>query len=276
MPRQLWIADVLADAFRGMKGVKVEAYSGWDERGSTSFDPFGVLNHHTGPGAYDPLLKYMMEIASIKPSCNWATSRPVNGVVRVTVCCAGRANHAGKGGGFKLPSGDFIPLNDGNKKLIGGEHQNDGKQPWPDLQDDVIAIGSAALLKHMGKDERNALDHKDYAPGRKPDRHTITLAQGRAKIKRYLDEAPRLEHTDLGEMEDLMALLAKSREDAAELFVRKTFDELRLRAPSADELQWFITRTLNEGVSAVWTTIRDEQESQDILLKRRQDVGLTG
>lgn len=76
--------------------------------------------------------------------------------------------------------------------------------------------------------------------------------------------------------EEIFEMLAKSKEDAAELFVRKTFDELRLRAPTGEELKWFIGRTLNEGVSPVWTTIRDEPESQEILTKRRQDVGLPG
>lgn len=182
MGRQLWLADVLADAFRGVSGFRVEVYPDWAIRGSESFDPIGVLNHHTGGGGtYDNMLRYMMEVSSLRPSCNWATSPPQDGVVRVTVTAAGRANHAGAG------SLSYVPKDTGNYRLLGGEHHNTGYEPWPAQQSEAIHRGSAALLRHMGLDESRAADHKDYAGYRgKWDRHSVNLADERAAIKRYL------------------------------------------------------------------------------------------
>lgn len=185
MARQPWIADVLADAFRGVKGFQVEVYPGFSTRGSTAFAPIGVMNHHTGPGGYDNLLNYMMRGSKIAPLCNWATSRPHNGVVRVTVCSAGRANHAGRGGSGRGGT-DWIPTDSGNRLTIGGEHQNDGGQPWDTQQLEAVHRGSAAMLKHLRQNESRACMHKTYAPGRKPDPHTVTLASSQREIHRFL------------------------------------------------------------------------------------------
>lgn len=185
MPRQSWLSDVLADAFRGVKGFQFEVYPGWSTRGSTSFDPIGVMNHHTGAGAYDNLLRYMATGSSIAPLCNWATSRPANGIVRVTLVTAGRANHAGRGGSGRGGTA-WIATDSGNRLTVGGEHQNDGGQPWPDQQLEAIARGSAALLRFMRRAEDRAAEHKTYAPGRKGDRHTITLPQAQGQIRHYL------------------------------------------------------------------------------------------
>lgn len=185
MPRQTWIADVLADAFRGVKGFQFEVYAGASTRGSTSFDPIGVMNHHTGAGRYDALLHYMATGSSIAPLCNWATSRPHNGIVRITFVTAGRANHAGRGGAGRGGT-PWITTDSGNRLTIGGEHQNDGSQPWPDQQLEAIYRGSAALLKVLKQNEERAALHKTYAPGRKPDMHTVTLATHQAGIRHFL------------------------------------------------------------------------------------------
>jgi len=42
MPRALWLADALR-----AEGVTVEEYPGWRERGSATFNPKGVIAHHT-------------------------------------------------------------------------------------------------------------------------------------------------------------------------------------------------------------------------------------
>lgn len=189
MPRQNWIPDILADAFRGVDGYRVEVYASAKTRGSDVFNPIGVMNHHTGPGSYDNLLRYMAVNSRIAPLCNWATSRPYNGVVRVTIVCTGKANHAGRGG-VGLGGTPWIPTNDGNRRTIGGEHQNDGVQGWPAQQVEGIYIGSAALLEYLEADEDRAALHKTYAPGRKPDMHTVTLATHQAGIARYLKPTP--------------------------------------------------------------------------------------
>lgn len=176
MGRQLWLADAMADAFRGVNGYRVEVWPGWEHLGNPSFDPIGTLDHHTGGGGtYDNVLRYMLEVSSIAPSCNWATSPPVNGVVRVTVCCSGRANHAGKGGGGRGGT-PWILTDHGNYRLLGGEHHNNGSARWPAQQYEGIVAGTAALLAHLGRSASRAELHKSYAPGRKPDMHTITHA----------------------------------------------------------------------------------------------------
>lgn len=191
----LWLPDVLADAFRGVRGFQVEVYRDWDTRGrATGFDPThtdhgGVLNHHTGPGTYDALLRYMAEGSSIAPLCHWATSRPVNGVVRVTVVSAGRANHAGLGGAGRGGT-PWVPTDAGNTYLVGGEHQNSGTEFWPAQQNEAIHRGSAAILRHLGHGPDRAIDHKHYAPGRKVDRHTVDQRAESAAIARFLTNLP--------------------------------------------------------------------------------------
>lgn len=172
--------DVVADAFRGVRGFRVDAYSGWGGRGSTLFNPSHVMDHHTGAGSYNALLRYMAEGPVHPPLCNIATSRPSSGIVRITIVAAGRANHAGKGS-FRT-----IPLNQGNRYAIGIENQNDGGQSWPSQQIEAMRRLDAALLSHMGRDVGYLLDHKTYAPSRKSDRHTIIVADERREVQRLM------------------------------------------------------------------------------------------
>lgn len=203
MGRQLWLADALADAFRGVKGYRVETWHGWTSLGKSSFDPIGVLDHHTGGGGtYDNILRYMMETSPIAPSCNWATSPPINGVVRVTVTCAGRANHAGRGGKGRGGT-PWVPTDTGNYRLLGGEHHNNGSAAWPGQQYEGVLIGSAALLRGLGADEDRAALHKTYAPGRKPDMHSIALANHQAGIRRHFATRPT-QPTIVASTEDTM------------------------------------------------------------------------
>lgn len=170
MPRQEWMADVVADAFRGVKGYQVDVVSGWNRRGRTDFYPEGVMNHHTGPGSYSNLLNYMTYGSSISPLCNIATSRPINGIVRITICTAGRANHAGVGTlPWRRGQGSV-----GNARTIGIENQNSGKQDWPLQQVEGIRILTAALLLKLNKDVSRAIDHKTYT-GRKVDRYATNV-----------------------------------------------------------------------------------------------------
>ncbi|MCA1799968.1 MAG: N-acetylmuramoyl-L-alanine amidase [Actinobacteria bacterium] len=183
MPRQPWFLDVLADEFRGAKGFRVDVYPGWEKRGTTSFDPEGVMDHHTGAGAYNNLLKYMAVGPIHPPLCNYATSRPDNGVVRVTIVAAGRANHAGVG---ELPwrRGQGST---GNMRTFGAEHQNDGRQSWPSQQVEAIRRCDAALLSYMRMPVERLLDHKTYAPKRKWDRHSTDVAYERRIVKSLLE-----------------------------------------------------------------------------------------
>lgn len=186
MSAALWLGDVLGDAFRGMKGYQVDTVKGWQTRSAktTSFDPRGVMNHHTGPGSYANLLSYMTKGSSIAPLCNVATSRPhdIGGIptVRITVCAAGRANHAGKG------HVSWAGTNGGNRHSVGIENQNNGSQSWPKQQLDGIRIATAAVLTHLGRDTDFMTDHKTYAPRRKPDLHSVDLADERSAVTTLL------------------------------------------------------------------------------------------
>lgn len=187
MSAAVWLPDVLADAFRGVRGYQVDSVSGWRTRSAktTSFEPRGVMNHHTGPGNYANLLRFMTSGSSIAPLCNVATSRPhdIGGIqtVRITVVAAGRANHAGKG---TLP---WTGTNGGNRHTIGIENQNNGSQSWPEQQLEGIRRATAAILRHLAQNTDFMTDHKTYAPGRKPDMHSIKLDGERKAVAALLD-----------------------------------------------------------------------------------------
>lgn len=192
MPRQPWLLDILSDEFRGSKGFRVDFYPGWELRGRTSFAPLGVMDHHTGGGSYNNLLRYMAEGPRFPPLCNYATSRPSSGVVRITVVAAGRANHAGRGNYF------FTGLNNGNTRTIGAEHQNDGGQSWPSQQIEAMRRCDAALLKYLGKSTSYMLDHKTYAPSRKVDRHSLSISSERSAVNKILSGVTYITTGDYG------------------------------------------------------------------------------
>lgn len=193
-PRALWLPDVVMDTFRGERGFQVTVVDGWETRGSESFFPRGVLNHHTGGGGYAALLNYMAHTAKYAPLCNLATSRPDSrGIVTITIVAAGRANHAGVG------HLTWTGKNGGNKYALGLEHQNDGSQPWPSQQNDAIAMLNLGLLDHLGVGLSRLDDHKGYAPGRKVDRHSIDPAAWREFVQAHgLEGAIMLKQGDTG------------------------------------------------------------------------------
>lgn len=183
-----WLTDILADAFRGDPGFRVETYAGHEARAArtASFSPVGIMDHHTGSTAsYNAILAYMAQGSPIAPLCHVATSPPDGGVVRVTVVATGgRANHAGAG--VYLPAG--IGKDQGNYRLVGVEHHNDGRTPWPGQQVEAARRIAAAVLGHLGRRPTPyQIDHKTYAPTRKVDRHSLTLDLERAAVARLLD-----------------------------------------------------------------------------------------
>ena len=176
MSRSLWLADVVRDTFRGVRGVQVDEIPGWETRGRPVANHQGVIDHHTGRGSYNALLNYMAYGSSIAPLCNIATSRPWNGIVRVTIVSSGKANHAGRGQLW------WTGHDNGNAAAIGIEHQNDGSQSWPAQQVEVMKRLDKALLDHMGLGTDRLADHKTYAPGRKVDRHSIHIPTYRSQV----------------------------------------------------------------------------------------------
>lgn len=119
---------------------------GWRDRtrpaSTGSFDPIGVLNHHTAdPGAtvannLAVILKGNSEAPG--PICQLYISREP----RLYLVAAGRANHAGRGSLGATPCGDM------NARLVGIEVSNDGVgERWGDAQVELYLAVDAALCK---------------------------------------------------------------------------------------------------------------------------------
>src|SRR5918992_4140221 len=90
MPRQTNLAEALRAS-----GVDVREESGWQSRGKDSFNPRGVVCHHTGPGRVDALLRLCIQGRSDLPGPLANVVLDPSGVAHVIA--AGRANHAGPG-----------------------------------------------------------------------------------------------------------------------------------------------------------------------------------
>lgn len=176
MPRQLWIPQVLRDA-----GLTVYEEEGWETRGTGSFDPIGVMWHHTAtPASWSSRQLTNLLVrghATLRgPLCQLQLNR--DGVY--IVIAAGRGNHAG--------SGSWPTIRLGNTQTIGIEAANDGVgEPWPQEQVDAYIIGTAALLQHMGQPVENVLGHKEWAPSRKIDPRGLDMDEMRAKIQAVID-----------------------------------------------------------------------------------------
>jgi peptidoglycan hydrolase-like protein with peptidoglycan-binding domain len=176
MPRQLWITQVLRDA-----GLTVYEEDGWETRGTTTFDPIGVMWHHTASPANwssrqltNLLVKGHSTLKG--PLCQLQLNR--DGVY--VVIAAGRANHAG--------TGSWPTIRAGNTQTIGIEAANDGVgEPWPEEQVDAYIIGTAALLKHMGQPVENIVGHKEWAPRRKIDPRGLDMDEMRSRVQAIID-----------------------------------------------------------------------------------------
>lgn len=157
MTRALWIPDQLEAA-----GLTVIREWGWDLRGSPSFNPQGVVCHHTAsaPGNNAPSLGICINGRPDLPGplCQILIAR--DGTCHVIA--SGTANHAGAGGWRGLT---------GNTSVFGIEVENNGLgEPWSDHLLDVFARACAALLRGMGDtDADNVCLHREWAPTRKPD-----------------------------------------------------------------------------------------------------------
>lgn len=154
-----WLADVLRGA-----GCKVVELEGWQSRGRGPMGTVrGVLDHHTGAGGKDALIKLITEGRTDLAGPLSQLFLDDDGTFYVIA--AGRCNHAG--------AGAWHGVTNGNSELIGIEARNagDGKDVWEAAQMDAYARGVAAILKHIGADSVMVAGHKEYATprGRKID-----------------------------------------------------------------------------------------------------------
>ena len=174
-----WIPGVLRDA-----GLQVVEVPGWESRGG-NFAPKGVMIHHTATGpswSTDRLTGLLVKgrVDLRGPLCNLQLDR--DGTFRVIA--AGRANHAG--------AGSWPGITQGNTQTIGIEAANDGRgESWPAAQREAMALGSAALLRHLRASEAMLVGHKEWAPKRKIDPAGIDMDLLRKVVRGAIHGNPR-------------------------------------------------------------------------------------
>lgn len=176
-----WLADVLRGA-----GVPVVEEGDWRNRMRPgSFNPIGVLWHHTAatssPSNPHPALNICIngrpDLAG--PLCQALVD--YNGVFHII--SAGRCNHAGAA----RASGP-IPAGDGNTMLIGWEIDYNGvNQQMTSAQYNNSLKATAAVLRQLGRDASYARGHKETSTTGKIDPSFIDLNVMRADVQRLLD-----------------------------------------------------------------------------------------
>lgn len=164
----------IADRLRG-RGLTVTEMAGWQTRGSSRFNPKGSVNHHTvgsrrGNAPSLSVCTYGRSGLS-GPLCNVLQGRDNT----IYVIAAGRANHAGRGGWRGLS---------GNSTVYGLEVENVGTiaEPWRPDQIATMVRVHAALLGGVGGNADLVCQHKEWAPSRKPDAHSLNGNDFRAMV----------------------------------------------------------------------------------------------
>lgn len=175
MPRQLWLPDVLRKA-----GLTVREAPGWESRGTATFNPVGVMWHHTATGTNwsdqkvtDFLSNGRSDLAG--PLCHLQLNRDGSYVV----IAAGRANHAG--------TGKWNNITAGNTNFIGIEATNDGVgEPWPQAQLNAYYVGTAAIIRYINGSSDNVIGHKEWT-SRKIDPRGIDMPQARETVSAIIN-----------------------------------------------------------------------------------------
>ncbi|MDP1793192.1 MAG: N-acetylmuramoyl-L-alanine amidase, partial [Acidimicrobiales bacterium] len=165
--------------------IDVVEVDGWHTRGSEfTRRPTLAVGHHTG----NPNTGWAPSLGICTngrggpnpvpgPLCNGLRARKRAGRYTVFVIAAGVANHAGKGGYAGLT---------GNHSAYGLEVENNGTtEAWSAEDQEIDALILAAMLEGSG---HTGLEHKEWAPGRKPDRHHIDGNVTRALVAKYLND----------------------------------------------------------------------------------------
>jgi hypothetical protein len=170
MANLLWLVEVAAKA-----GLEVEECEGWKTRGRTycSMNPKGVVCHHTAGAASGDMPSLKLLIVGRKglpgPLAHYGLGRSG----KVYVVAAGTANHAGPGGWKGLGS---------NCDVVGIEAENTGKDPWPKKQLDAYVTLVAAICEHLKIESKMISAHREWAPKRKPDPHSLNMNDFRSWV----------------------------------------------------------------------------------------------
>lgn len=179
MARALWLRDVLEDLRQ--QGVPVHYVAGWETRGSTTFDPRGIICHDTGGSATST------DEGEIGTLLNGSTSAPapiaqlyLSRTTGVHLVAAGRCNHA--------LTGQAGPLKGfGNSNLIGIEAAANPGRAWPAAQYRWYVLLVAAICRRRGwTADRNIAAHREHQPGQKVDPQGISMPTFRADVARAI------------------------------------------------------------------------------------------
>jgi hypothetical protein len=180
-----WLADVLRAA-----GVQVVEEGNWLGRAvSGSFNPIGVLWHHTAssttsPSNPHPALNIVINGRSDLQGPLAQALVDYNGVFHIV--SAGRCNHAGAA----RVSGP-IPAGDGNTMLIGWEIDYNGvSQTMSAAQYQASLKATAAVLRQLGKDASYARGHRETSTTGKIDPYGVNLDTMRAEVAAILGGSP--------------------------------------------------------------------------------------
>lgn len=165
-------------------GLEVDYVHGWQTRGADALSAGVHVNHHTAGGinGTQPSLNICINGRSDLPGplCNVFLPREESR--RVIVVAAGRANHAGKGGWAGLS---------GNSRAYGVEveHVGTGAEGLSALRyDNMVRVAAAMALGRFGADR--VCQHREWAPGRKPDFTVVHIPDGnrfRADVQNMLN-----------------------------------------------------------------------------------------
>ena len=177
--RDTGIADRLRDA-----GLVVEEQPGWQTRGSALFAPRAVMWHHTA-SAMGRNLPSLNIVTNGRPDltgplCHVLTGRDNCNVV----IAAGRANHAG--------AGSWNGSSVGNSAYWGVEVENVGTtaEPWRPDQLQNVAEVTAALIGYNAALVADCCMHKEWAPRRKIDMHSVSGNEMRARVMQLCNGTP--------------------------------------------------------------------------------------
>lgn len=172
MGRALWLPQAISNF-----GVPVKLVSGWESRGSSAFNPQGVVCHHTASsaGSDHPALGICTYGRSDLPGplCNVLLAR--NGDAYIVA--SGRANHAGSGGYRGLY---------GNSSVLGIEAENNGVgEPWSQNQLRSYHRICAAMCSEINRDASWVCGHKEWT-SRKIDPAGINMNDFRVFVQQVL------------------------------------------------------------------------------------------
>ena len=175
---QTWLADALR-----AEGCTVVEEGDWKHRGrpssTGSFNPYGVLMHHTGATASTsnpfPSKSTLINGRSDLPGPLCHVGVGYDGVCHVIA--AGRANHGGdcRGSG-PIPSGDA------NAMLIGVEIDYNGTQPISAAQKDAATRVAAACIKRFKRNSDYVRIHAETSTTGKWDTGGVSGSTWRSLV----------------------------------------------------------------------------------------------